>query len=336
MIKSLKIENFQTHKRRRIKFEKITSIVGSTDTGKSAIIRALRWALLNQPNGNDFIRWGAKEARVQVDIGEATVKRTRGKTKNLYELDEEEYKAFGSSVPDSIQKTCAVTDLNFQAQMDAPFWFSLSNGEVSRQLNAVVDLGIMDDALSKAANLLRKARWEQEQREKDLEAAKKECLALKWIKDCKPEFDKLEKLRSVHVHKLDDVLHLAQLIEKGRKAETNNKKAEALLYGLRIVLGKCKATKEVEDKKKELCNLIKRAHDAAHDAKQPPSFSKCKKLFALLCDKSHLRKKLQSLIVGYDMLINKIDMNEKKAQQASQQFKKETKGKKCPTCGNLM
>lgn len=55
-IKSIEIENFQSHKYSKLDFsERLNVIVGPSDNGKSAIIRALKWVLFNEPKGTDFI-----------------------------------------------------------------------------------------------------------------------------------------------------------------------------------------------------------------------------------------------------------------------------------------
>ena len=48
MIKSLHIQNFQSHKKTTLKFHKgINVVIGQSDSGKSAIIRALNWTINN-------------------------------------------------------------------------------------------------------------------------------------------------------------------------------------------------------------------------------------------------------------------------------------------------
>lgn len=57
----LRIQNFQAHKDTTIEFDRITTIVGGpSDTGKSAVLRALKWVVKNEPKGTSFIRDGDK------------------------------------------------------------------------------------------------------------------------------------------------------------------------------------------------------------------------------------------------------------------------------------
>ena len=48
-LKRVRLENFQSHKNSIIDFDRgLNVIVGPSDSGKSAIIRAIKWALYNE------------------------------------------------------------------------------------------------------------------------------------------------------------------------------------------------------------------------------------------------------------------------------------------------
>ncbi len=159
MIKSLNIHNFQCHSTLRIDLDpKITTIVGSSDVGKSAIIRAKRWLAQNKPDGDGFIKNGSEEVEVTLEFDDHKITRSKGK-ENLYTLNGQEYRAFGrGNVPEDIEKVLNVSDLNFQNQLDGPFWLSLTAGEVSRRLNDIVDLGIIDKSLTAVAKKIRRSK----------------------------------------------------------------------------------------------------------------------------------------------------------------------------------
>src|SRR6266480_1075955 len=96
---SIELNDFQAHKKVLVELSPtITTIRGPTDTGKSAILRALRWACLNDIAGEEFIREGQKQTtvivRVQAGDVERVIRRIRstGGVVNTYELGGEEYK----------------------------------------------------------------------------------------------------------------------------------------------------------------------------------------------------------------------------------------------------
>lgn len=164
MLDYLEVKNFQAHKKRRLEFDPaITTIVGRNDVGKSALLRALKWVCLNLPVGDDFLRWDASKVIVRLGVDGRTVTRRRGSSSgNIYKLDKKTFHAFGRDVPPEIDKFLNVDHYNFQGQLDSPFWIALEPGQVSRQLNQIINLGVIDETLSNVAGELRKARTEVE------------------------------------------------------------------------------------------------------------------------------------------------------------------------------
>jgi exonuclease SbcC len=150
------LANFQRHARFELPLDpKITTIAGPSDVGKSSLLRALRWLALNNPQGDTFVREGSKGTTVQVRVDGHTITRKRGGSMNTYEVDGVELKAFGTGVPVSVTEILKLSETNFQDQHDAAYWLSLSSGEVSRQLNAVVDLGVIDTAFANVGSKIR-------------------------------------------------------------------------------------------------------------------------------------------------------------------------------------
>jgi len=87
---------------------------------------------------------------VSVETNGKTIIRARDKKENLYQLDAEEYRAFGTAVPDEIQAAFGFSDVNLQGQMDAPFLLSSSAGEVARYLNNVMGLDLSPTMIAQA------------------------------------------------------------------------------------------------------------------------------------------------------------------------------------------
>jgi DNA repair protein SbcC/Rad50 len=163
MVESLVLSNFQAHTDLRIDLDPcVTVVVGPSDRGKSAILRALRWLCLNQPSGEAFVRDGARQASVEVVVDGEHVIRARGKGQNEYRLYQPDapkfFKALGTgNVPPEVAALLNVGQINFQGQHDSPFWFGETAGEVSRQLNQIINLGVIDDVLAKLDKGVREA-----------------------------------------------------------------------------------------------------------------------------------------------------------------------------------
>lgn len=197
MLEKLTIRNFQKHKKLEIDFDgQITTICGRSDAGKSAIIRALKWVCTNKPSGDAFIRHGQEGVLVSLQVDGHTVSRQRGKGVNSYSLDGQEYHALGQGgIPEEISNLLNINpSLNFQNQMDAPFWFMLSPGEVSKQINQIINLELIDKTLASIASQLRKAKASVSVCEERLEETKKRVSELAWSKEADKELQGLEAL----------------------------------------------------------------------------------------------------------------------------------------------
>lgn len=152
MISTLKIKNFQSHKRENINFSSgVNVIFGQSDKGKTALIRALRWTMYNKPNGDDIrSNWGG-DTEVEVTFADGnTILRKRTNSENSYTLNNEKLKAFGQGVPQEVVKTINMDDVNIQQQLDAHFLLSETSGEVAIHFNKIAGISIIDKSIGKA------------------------------------------------------------------------------------------------------------------------------------------------------------------------------------------
>ena len=195
MIKEIRLRNFQAHRSLRLKLSpKVTTIVGTSDVGKSAIIRALFWVCFNRPSGDQFKTHDESTVMVAVKVDGQIIKRSKSAGANWYSLDTKIMKAFGTGVPDSISDLLNVQRENFQLQHDAPFWFSLSPGEVSKRLNAIVDLQVIDRSqknINQEAKRIKARREVVADRVKTREA---DCESLSWCQQAHQESTRIMDL----------------------------------------------------------------------------------------------------------------------------------------------
>ena len=131
----------------------MTSFIGASDSGKSAILRALTWVLTNQPRGNAFINSDSTECKVGAEVDGKLVIRTKG-SQNSYKVDGVEYKSFGIGVPNELAALTKLSPASVQRQMDPPFWLTESPKGLANCLNEICDYDLLDKIQKKAKSML--------------------------------------------------------------------------------------------------------------------------------------------------------------------------------------
>lgn len=162
MIKHLLIRNFQCHRRLDLELDPgVNVVIGPSDTGKSAIIRAINWLCFNEPGGTAFrSHWGGRTV-VQVELDDKTIiKRVRSDKDNYYQLNDRKLRGFGRKVPEEVQEALNVSNLNFHNQMDAPFLLSDTPAQVAKTLNSIANLEVVDESIRYLAGQIRGTQGE--------------------------------------------------------------------------------------------------------------------------------------------------------------------------------
>ena len=147
IIKHVEIKNFQSHEYTLVQFKDgLNVIIGESNSGKTSILRAIRWCLDNDPKGADFITTGRDDCSVTVAFDDGTSitrKRTRtdagtyevlGKTvqpDGTVSMWTQTYRGFANNVPVEIANIHQMpkvnltkdvcTSLNMMSQLDGPF-----------------------------------------------------------------------------------------------------------------------------------------------------------------------------------------------------------------------
>jgi DNA repair protein SbcC/Rad50 len=162
MLHKLDIQNFQSHENTTLEFSKgVNVIVGTSDSGKTAIIRALRWLVWNRPSGDDFrSSWGGDTyVHAILQYGETFntfVSRYKGDKGNTYDLHGAPFVGFGTTVPDEIQEVLGMNEINLQQQLDSPFLLSETPGNVAQYFNKIANLDKIDSTQSRINSAIRK------------------------------------------------------------------------------------------------------------------------------------------------------------------------------------
>ena len=307
-LERLKLKDFQRLRLFEVELDPlVTCLVGPSGAGKSAVLRGLRWIVLNKPQGEAYIRHGKKAARGELTVDGKRIVRKKGKG-NEYRIesdsgpakgqgknhqgvqgeefgdrpicsignetlcervavqqfdnrngmgkdkqkDRRNFKAFGTDPPQAVQKILNVSEENFQRQHDSPFWFGLTPGQVSKELNQVVDLEVIDRTLTKLAAGLRKAKAELEvgrQRYKEAKAKRKE---LAWVERMDADLRGIEEAERTYEAIRARKASLSQMVEGVSQAVRERDLATQASVA---ILGACQAGEAWEEMKRKADGL---------------------------------------------------------------------------------
>jgi len=158
MLNSVRIQNFQSHIDSLLEFSPgVNIIAGESNSGKTAIIRALRLISDNRPLGDNFVRDGQKFTDVglvkQDTQDRYFISRKRGASVNEYLITSDKGLEIhntspGTAVPEEVSDVLNLSDLNVQQQHSPYFLVFDSPGQVALYIRSIADLDEIDRLIS--------------------------------------------------------------------------------------------------------------------------------------------------------------------------------------------
>jgi len=342
MILGAKIKNFQKHKNLKLSFTKgVNVIVGPTDCGKSSIVRSLVWCLRNTPGGIGFKAWGTDEVEVKIRLSEkVTLTRKKSSKENQYQLGDELFEAFGAKVPDPIQDFLCINKINIHQQHDNEYWFGESAGEVSRQLNEIIDLGVIDVTLKETHSLLKRRKSEFAVTEGRLLKAKEALDDLSFIEVVKEKWDVVLEAEGVMLTTRQDALQLAEGIGQLHRHRERGKRAGSVVQGGGIVVELGEGLVALNKTCLKLEEKLDDLHDLQETLKQEDVVKQMQKSCTLLGDVLIAYKeskeqcaRLGDCIQSCETLKQTITEKQQILEELKEELKLNSKGV-CPLCGS--
>ncbi len=286
-IKKIILKNFQSHIYSELEFDSnLNVIVGPSDSGKTSIIRGIRWVLFNEPSGDYFIREGEKECSVTLIFNDnSEITRYRSTSKNAYEIiypDGEELilTGFGKRVPKEIEDITGISKIPFEQdssrivnisdQLEGPFLLSEKNSVKAFVIGGLAGVDIVDESIRDLLKELRNLNIKEKEYNEDIDK----------LNESLREFDDLDDLK----FKLEKLNKIYSLIE-------NNEKLIVKLNELNGILKRNneekKITNSILEKLKDLDNI--------------------KNIYLNLYEKNSLYNKFNNLLKKYKEILNGIN-----------------------------
>lgn len=189
-MKRVSIHNFQSHKDSTLELSPtVNALEGTSDSGKSAVLRAILWALTNRPDGTAFASYWAKDkngkvsGEVSVAIDNLTRVRSADFNGYLYASSDgvSRFEALKGAVPAAIADAIDIGEVNIQRQMDPPFLLSSTPGEAARYVNSLVGLDEIDAYQKALKGMARDNSRALQDETARLSAVEKDLAAYDWV-----------------------------------------------------------------------------------------------------------------------------------------------------------
>lgn len=350
MIKKLTLHNFQSHKHTEVEFDPHVNVIsGSSDSGKSALLRAIYWVINNRPTGNDFLlsHW-ARDAKgnqkenmyvsVEYDTNDICI-REKTKTTNTYTLNDKTLEAIGIDVPEEVRLFNNFSEVNISKQMDAPFLLSESAGEVARFFNRIVHFDIIDEYLISIESMRKKNNQDIRYTTDEIKTINEQIDNLQWV------------------HRAEEILHQIDLLDIDQKWETlktlqqsitDYKKSQDAISALEVLITQASILVDsiqrciieyvgLKNKQGKLVQLIKLYHetiDALDTVDVTYAGKICTRIDKTLnkiSDTYTTKNKLDKSIREYKDTKKDLESTQKNLQEAMSKLPTV-----CPLCGGLL
>jgi exonuclease SbcC len=221
LINSAHIINFQSHQDTHLDFHTgFNAIVGSTDSGKSAIYRSLRWTRFNKA-ANFISFWNRKKdgnpkeaSSVTLESMGHSVSRVRSPTLNGYEVDGQTLAAIGrSEIPAKVLDTLNLSDINFFSQHNPPFLLTETAGRVAEILNDLIHLNDIDRILTTLDQQKRATKKALEEISAVLSETETRLLEFSWMDNAKDLLGSAEEISRARTIAESDITKISQALD---------------------------------------------------------------------------------------------------------------------------
>ena len=215
MIERVELRNFQSHTKSQFEFEAgVNAIIGPSDSGKTAILRALRWVIWNRPLGDAFRSdWGGNTSGTS-EVPGNVVTHWKHDNGHGYTINGKKLTAIKTDVPEDVVNILNIDEINLQQQFDRPFLLDSSAGEVAAHFNKIAHLDIIDATMRTLASWQRKLNQDVQVYESKIDEYEHAVQQFEFIPDMEKQIAKAEKYQS-KIDKLDkEITALTKVIDE--------------------------------------------------------------------------------------------------------------------------
>lgn len=267
-LERITLKDFQSLANVDVELGQFTAIIGPSNTGKSALVRAIRAMAYNAP-APGLVREGKSKFIAKAKFSNAAILTlTKGKSVSEFDIDGRTWAKSGStSVPAEVAQLWQIADFAITSQHDAPFLLAEPASAVAKTLGELTNAAMLMEAVREANKRRTEALTDEKTRLRECQEARDEIEThrglsarvkglevakdlLSVAQDTEQKAAELEQLladRQLALDELDSTLmkqvRSVDVVETVSIAETKVKKAAALE---RLIGMKSAAERQIE------------------------------------------------------------------------------------------
>ena len=324
-LKTLILRDFQLHTHTVIDFtDGLCTIVGSSDNGKTAILRALSWALFNEPIESEIVQHNKKHCEVEIHFQDGGIFiRKKGKNLNRAEIKRPEdeqftvFKNFADKYPEELveflgnpPKSEKLGNISYSKQSKKLFIIDESPTHLPGILADLIGVSDIEEAARKTAGDSKSFDKTIKAVEKEIEDITKQIDEnyvglddkLTLMNDINKILDEVDILENTIDHYDGYLVKLENINKQGKQAQLIKKKNQAILDAIEdkvIYIGNLQTT---IDQYNSFINKHKRITSDIQKAERSININQ--KIFEMLTDKIASINDTEATLATYDDYIN--------------------------------
>jgi exonuclease SbcC len=150
------VRDFQSIRRADLPLGRFTVVMGPSNVGKSALLRAIKMVVANVPAPRIVVSHGAKSAKAELLFEDGKVSVQRGTNLSVFTLNGDSYPKSGQVVPEDVANFLRFVEvegevLNFAFQHDLPYLLNASSTTTAKVLGDLTNVNRILEAVREAA-----------------------------------------------------------------------------------------------------------------------------------------------------------------------------------------
>jgi len=240
-IKSITLKNFQSYKNQTIDFKPgLNLLLGTSDSGKSAILRAMSFVLYNYPKKDSLIHWGELETSVTLEFSDGVkVTRIKGEGRNAivaFDADGNkiEKEKIDKEIPDDVKLLLGnppQDDFNglisYADQFSPMFLVDLSPTDLPRSLSGLTGIEILEESAKQLMQNYKSIEKQNKSDEKEYTSLVNEAQSYSYVDFYENKIKLLEEKKQLIVD-LEEKIALIEGISKDIDLDVEPDDVEAL------------------------------------------------------------------------------------------------------------